>query len=104
MLLHCSSMPSPILLPAGSNLAVKVHPVVLFSICDAYTRRRENQERVIGTLLGVVVDNVMEIKHCFTVPHTENAETVRRDVDDACPHTRATPPYKAGCCYCRAPP
>jgi translation initiation factor 3 subunit F len=73
-------MPSPILLPAGSNLAVKVHPVVLFSICDAYTRRRENQERVIGTLLGVVVDNMMEIKHCFTVPHTENAETVRQHV------------------------
>lgn len=70
-------MASPILLPAGSNVSVKVHPVVLFSICDAYTRRKENQDRVIGTLLGVVVDNVIEVKHCYTVPHTESSEQVR---------------------------
>lgn len=31
---------------------VKVHPVVLFQIVDAYERRNADAHRVIGTLLG----------------------------------------------------
>lgn len=31
---------------------VKIHPVVLASIVDAYERRNEGASRVIGTLLG----------------------------------------------------
>lgn len=34
------------------NLIVKVHPVVLFQIVDAYERRKAESLRVIGTLLG----------------------------------------------------
>lgn len=34
------------------NLVVKVHPVVLFQIVDAYERRNADSHRVIGTLLG----------------------------------------------------
>ena len=34
------------------NIHVKVRPVVLFQICDAYERRPMENERVIGTLLG----------------------------------------------------
>ena len=34
------------------NLHVKVRPVVLFQICDAYERRNIENHRVIGTLLG----------------------------------------------------
>lgn len=34
------------------NLIVKVHPVVLFQIVDAYERRNADSHRVIGTLLG----------------------------------------------------
>lgn len=34
------------------NLVVKVHPVVLFQIVDAYERRNAESHRVIGTLLG----------------------------------------------------
>lgn len=34
------------------NLLVKVHPVVLFQIVDAYERRGAETHRVIGTLLG----------------------------------------------------
>lgn len=34
------------------NLTVKVHPVVLFQIVDAYERRNADSHRVIGTLLG----------------------------------------------------
>jgi hypothetical protein len=34
------------------NLTVRVHPVVLFQIVDAYERRNADSQRVIGTLLG----------------------------------------------------
>lgn len=34
------------------NLKVKVHPVVLFQIVDAYERRNIDAHRVIGTLMG----------------------------------------------------
>lgn len=72
-------MASSLLLPcAGTSVSVKLHPVVLFAICDAYIRRGEKQERVIGTLLGVVSDNVVEVKSCYVVPHNESAEQVGR--------------------------
>lgn len=71
-----------ILLPTSTgSVIVRVHPVALFSICDAYIRRNEKQERVIGTLLGTVVDgNVFEVKNCYVVPHTENQEQVALDI------------------------
>lgn len=34
------------------NLCVKVHPIVLFQIVDAFERRNADSQRVIGTLLG----------------------------------------------------
>ncbi|GIL70941.1 hypothetical protein Vretifemale_1604 [Volvox reticuliferus] len=73
-------MAATVLLPSGSNISVKVHPVVLLSVCDAYIRRKEHQDRVIGTLLGVVADNVIEVKNCYVVPHNESSEQVMVDV------------------------
>jgi len=54
---------------------VEIHPVVLFSILDNYIRRNENQERVVGTLLGVLQgDGVVKVTNCYTVPHTEKEQ------------------------------
>lgn len=58
----------------GSQLSVKVHPVVIFNILDHFIRRNEGQDRVIGTLLGVNVEGVIEIRNCFPVPHTEGEQ------------------------------
>ncbi|KAJ1965063.1 hypothetical protein GGI12_001014 [Dipsacomyces acuminosporus] len=57
-----------------------IHPVVLFSILDHFLRRNENQERVIGTLLGVRSDDgrVVEVRSCFAVPHFETEDQVER--------------------------
>lgn len=59
-----------------ANLKVVVHPVVLFSIVDSYERRNEDAKRVIGTLLGTIDKNVVEIKSCFCVPHNESKDEV----------------------------
>jgi hypothetical protein len=65
-------------LPSGPTaLVAKVHPVVLFNISDAYIRRNEGQERVIGTLLGTVSsDGTVEIKNSYAVPHKETSDEV----------------------------
>jgi hypothetical protein len=70
--------PAPLVLPVGATEnSVRVHPVVLYTICDAYIRRNDGAERVIGTLLGAVGDGIVEIKSCYAVPHSEGNEQVR---------------------------
>jgi translation initiation factor 3 subunit F len=72
---------SPLTLPIGATEnSVRVHPVVLFTICDSYIRRNEGQDRVIGTLLGTIGDGVVDIKNCYAVPHSEANEQVRMSI------------------------
>ncbi|KAI7845685.1 hypothetical protein COHA_000799 [Chlorella ohadii] len=73
--------PTPLTLPVGATEnSVRVHPVVLFTITDAFIRRNQGQERVIGTLLGSISDGVVEVKNCYAVPHSESNEQVALDV------------------------
>lgn len=59
----------------GATASVTVDPVVLFTICDAYIRRNEGAERVIGALLGrATKDGEIRIQSCFAVPHMEQGE------------------------------
>ena len=62
------------------NLTVKVHPVVLFSIADSYERRSQDSHRVIGTLVGNVDKQCVEITNCFCIPHKEYSERVEADI------------------------
>lgn len=66
-------------LGAGSCINVSVNPTVLLSVIDHYTRRQEDQDRVIGTLLGVRGEdgNHIEVRNCFPVPHSEMEDQVR---------------------------
>lgn len=57
-------------------MAVNVLPAVHFSILDHFMRRSEGQERAVGTLLGTVVGQVIEVTNCFPVPHKETDEQV----------------------------
>ena len=50
------------------NLKVKVHPVVLLQIADSYERRSQENHRVIGTLVGSVDKQSVEVKHEPTKP------------------------------------
>ncbi|KAK9820279.1 hypothetical protein WJX72_008550 [[Myrmecia] bisecta] len=72
---------APLNLPIGATgISVKVQPGVLFSICDAYIRRSEGQDRVIGTLVGSIAEGVLEVKNCYAVPHKESYDTVEMDI------------------------
>lgn len=68
-------------LRATGKAECQVHPLVLFSIIDHYSRREEGQERVIGSLLGTVTHGVVEVQACFPVPHTETEEQVAVNTD-----------------------
>jgi translation initiation factor 3 subunit F len=56
---------------------------VLLSILDHSLRRTSEQERVIGTLLGVRSEDgsEVEIRNCFAVGHNESKEQVEVDMD-----------------------
>lgn len=48
------------------NLTLKVHPVVMFQIVDAYERRNIDAYRVIGTLLGKhPYEHISNTSHLF---------------------------------------
>ena len=52
---HCGKLPTTFqsfCKMSALNLSVKVHPIVLFQIVDAFERRNADSQRVIGTLLG----------------------------------------------------
>lgn len=55
---------------------LQVHPIVLFSVLDHFLRRPEGQKRVIGTLLGTVAANTVEVTNSFAVPHLEKNSEV----------------------------
>nr|CAG4645651.1 EOG090X09C5 [Lynceus sp. MCZ IZ 141354] len=65
------------------NLTVKLHPVVLLQIVDAYERRNHDTARVIGTLLGTSDKTGIEVTNCFCVPHTESHDEVAVELDFA---------------------
>ena len=63
--------------PSPASTSAKVHPVVLFNICDSFVRRPDQAERVIGTLLGLVAaDGSVEIRNSYAVPHNESSDQV----------------------------
>ncbi|CAL9008172.1 unnamed protein product [Prunus brigantina] len=67
---------------SSSSLSAKVHPLVIFNICDCYVRRPDQAERVIGTLLGSVLpDGTVDIRNSYAVPHNESADQVALDID-----------------------
>lgn len=63
--------------PAATSLSAKVHPLVIFNICDCFVRRPDQAERVIGTLLGSVLpDGTVDIRNSYAVPHNESSDQV----------------------------
>lgn len=68
--------------PSAASLTAKIHPLVLFNICDSYVRRPDQADRVIGTLLGSVsADGTVDIKNSYAVPHSESSDQVALDIE-----------------------
>ena len=53
---------------------VIVHPLAILHVIDHHNRRQDG--RVIGTLLGRIDGNTVEITNCFAVPHAERGDEV----------------------------
>lgn len=64
---------SPALL-LNEDTRVIVHPLAIMHVLDHHARRQEG--RVIGTLLGRIDGNTVEITNCFAVPHAERGDEV----------------------------
>lgn len=59
----------------------EIHPLVILSVLDQFSRRPNGVERVIGTLLGEQKEGLIEIKNSFPVPHKEGDEDIAVDVE-----------------------
>lgn len=56
--------------------------MALFSILDHYLRRTDEQDRVIGTLLGTRTDaDTVEVHTAFAMLHSETSEQVAVDAE-----------------------
>ncbi|KAK7385747.1 hypothetical protein VNO78_31585 [Psophocarpus tetragonolobus] len=67
---------------SSQSLSAKVHPLVVFNICDCYVRRPDQAERVIGTLLGSVLpDGTVDVRNSYAVPHSESVDQVALDIE-----------------------
>jgi len=65
-----------------TGVSAKLHPSVLFNICDSFIRRNDQAVRVIGTLLGsVLADGTIDIRNSYAVPHNESLEQVAVDIE-----------------------
>lgn len=58
-----------------------IHPIVLVTIFDSYCKRKENQNRIIGTLLGEINQGQVVIKDCFPVPFSDDKDRVEVEID-----------------------
>merc|ERR1711934_190617 len=68
--------------PCGPQSSMKVSSEVVINILDAYVRRNEGQERVIGTLLGSVTEGgKVDVRNAYAVPHNESNEQVALDIE-----------------------
>ncbi|KAL3353684.1 hypothetical protein AABB24_018415 [Solanum stoloniferum] len=68
--------------PSSTGISAKVHPLVIFNICDCFVRRPDQADRIIGTLLGSVLpDGTVDIRNSYAVPHTESQDQVALDSD-----------------------
>jgi len=53
---------------------VRMHPLAVLVVTDAFARRPEGATRAIGTLLGYENGNVVEITDAFTVNHKDDPD------------------------------
>ncbi|CAG7848506.1 Eukaryotic translation initiation factor 3 subunit F {ECO:0000255/HAMAP-Rule:MF_03005} Short=eIF3f {ECO:0000255/HAMAP-Rule:MF_03005} [Serendipita indica DSM 11827] len=62
-----------------SPAAVRLNSTAVFTILDHHLRKRDDQKRVIGTLMGIRTENDVEIRSAFAVLHSESADQVAID-------------------------
>ena len=57
---------------------VAVHPIVLLSVVDHYYRlAKETSRRVVGALLGEIVDDKIDVTNCYALPFEEDQKDTK---------------------------
>lgn len=49
-----------------------IHPTIVPNVLDHYLRRPDGQKYVVGTMLGGVDDNLVDIQTCFSIPFSQD--------------------------------
>jgi len=60
----------------GNNFEVNIHPVAIFNIVQAFERRSEKFDTILGTLLGVRTADSIEVFDSFVVPHSTHSDAL----------------------------
>ncbi len=88
-----------------------IHPIVLLSVVDHYTREAvQTQRRVIGVLLGAVKDGVVDVTNCYAgachcaLAHTSGCFSPKKTVSMASRSTRSGWHESAPCGRLRGTP
>ena len=58
-----------------------IHPNITPNILDHYLRKPEDEDIVIGTLLGTIDGSIIDIHSCFSVPQYFDKEQEARVID-----------------------
>lgn len=59
----------------GTHRKVVVHPMVLLSVVDHYNRSAQGtSRRVVGTILGEIIDGDIHVTNSYAVPFEEDAK------------------------------
>jgi translation initiation factor 3 subunit F len=56
------------------QLQCSIHPTIVSNILDHYMRRPQNEQTVVGTLLGSVDGQIVDLQTCFSIPTETNAK------------------------------
>jgi translation initiation factor 3 subunit F len=66
----------------NTNTTVRIHPLAVTTILDAFDRRPSEESRAVGTIVGFLSEGaVIDIVDAFAVTHSDNADTVLLDQD-----------------------
>lgn len=60
------------------QLQCSIHPTIVSNILDHYMRRPQDEPNVIGTLLGSVDGQMVDLQTCFSVPASTQIEGKER--------------------------
>ena len=64
------------------QLQCSIHPTIVSNILDHYMRRPQDEQTVVGTLLGSVDGQIVDLQTCFSIPTQTEKKTSKVILDE----------------------